>query len=100
MQQKERGWRCRLWFRREQAPFCFFPFALGVEKQHSDLDRTLSISWRAKSGLQGVVLHFGGVMAPHKRAGPRVKWHPTPPLPLDRLRISLRWTAQKGKLGN
>ena len=54
MLQKERGW---LWLRREQAPFS------GLEKQHSDLDRTMQFLG-AGEGLQGPGRHFWGVMAP------------------------------------
>ena len=51
MQQKERGWWCKL-FRREQAP-------LLLEKQHSDLDRAINFLAR-ESGLQGVTQgHLG-----------------------------------------
>ena len=91
MQQKERGW---LWLRREQAPSVF----CGLEKPHSDLDHTMQFLG-AGEGLQGTGRNLKGVTAPirvaHAFPGPGLAPHPMAPL-----RISLRRTAQRGKLGN
>ena len=66
----------------------------GLEKQHSDLDRTMQFLG-AREGLQGSRASLWGRDGPHTRAGPVPGAPPHPPL-----RISLRRTAQRGKLGN
>ena len=66
----------------------------GLEKQHSDLDCTMQFLG-AGEGLQGTGRHFCGVTAPI-----RVLAHVPGAPPHPPLRISLRRTAQRGKLGN
>ena len=63
----------------------------GLEKQHSDLACTMQFLG-AGEGLQGTGRHFWGVRV-LAHAFPGAPPHPP-------LRISLRRTAQRGKLGN